>query len=367
MMNEQDDSLIRSSDDEPTPSGDEHICTDPDTCTADQPQEHLVTPESFEAPVVTKFSKIKKHATPRNVVLGIIALFVVVVGGLSSYVYTHASTDKTVRAITTKLPFPALILGRSVVTFNDFYKEQDSLKRYFATSEAQTGQVPDDEQMQSMIVQTLVNKAVVEKLANDYGVKLVPSKVQEFYQSFLDSNVGSTEESIKQQLQETFGWTPEQFKKQIIEPIALSTEVATYVAESPFFQKPLKDEIESAHKRVTTEGEDFVTVGTEVHERVQIDLKSDLGFVNKSDLPESWASYVVDLETGKTTEIVELPQGYAIFKVSDRIKSQEKAGKTAVTTDEQLHLLTITVPKKTLEQVVQDYLAKTPMTTLIKM
>jgi hypothetical protein len=253
------------------------------------------------------------------------------------------------------------------VTFNDFYKEQDSLKRYFATSEAQAGQVPDDEQMQSMIVQTLINKAVVEKLANDYGVKLVPSKVQEFYQSFLDSNVGSTEESIKQQLQETFGWTPEQFKKQIIEPIALSTEVATYVAESPFFQKPLKDEIESAYKRVTTEGEDFVTVGTEVHERVKIDLKSDLGFVNKSDLPESWASYVVDLETGKTTEIVELPQGYAIFKVSDRIKSQEKAGKTAVATDEQLHLLTITVPKKTLDQVVQEYLAKTPVTTLIKM
>lgn len=370
MLNEQEDSLTPFGT-ETAQAGEEHICTDADMCTADQPQEHIVVPESFN---VQPHPKTKKRLSPHKIILALAVVVLVTIGALSAYVYTHASTDNVVRALTTRLPFPAIVVGRSFITYQQYYQEQDSLKKYFASSVSQGAQAPTEDQLKTMIVQTLSNKAVVKKLAGDYGVTLDPSKVEEFYQNFLKSNAGASEEDVKKQLQDTFGWTPEQFKKQIVQPIVLSTEVGDYIAKSPFFQKPLKTEIDSALKRVTTGGEDFETVGSEVHKRVQIDLKSDLGFIKKSDLPTSWGSKVADLENGKMTDVIDLPQGYAIFKVTDRITSQDPSAgkkgdakaKITVPVDDQLHLLTITVPKKTLDQVVQDYLKHVPAKTFIK-
>ena len=370
MLNEQDE-LTTPTGTESSEIGNEHICTDADMCATDQSLDRMVAPE---VSVSSKKDKRKMRMSSRNIVLVVVGVVVVLFGVMTAYVYTHASTDKTVRALTTRLPFPAIMIGRSVVTYKAYYAEQDSLKKYFASSVAQGTEAPTDDQLKTMIVQTLANKAVVRKLASDYGVTLDPAKVEEFYQNFLQSNAGASEEEVKKQLQDTFGWTPEQFKQRIVQPIVLSTAVSEFVSKSPFFQEPVKNEIDSAFKRITTGGEDFETVGNEVHTRVQVDLKSDLGFIKKSELPDSWGSKVADLENGKTTDVIDLPQGYAIFKVSDRIKSDVTPTKEknadvkeeAVPADDQLHLLTITVPKKTLDQIIQNYLKQVPPRVLIK-
>lgn len=366
-MNEQDDSMIESGSDVMT-QDDGHICTDADMCTADQPQEHLIVSEPSlpVAPVTTK-KKMRTH----HIVLGVIGVLVIVVGALSAFVYTHASTDKMVQGLAMRLPFPAILVGRSVVTYKQFYNEQDSLKKYFASSVTAGSPAPTDEQLRVMIIQTLSNKAIIKTLASNYGLTLDQNKVEAFYQNFLQSNGGQAPDVIEQKIKETFGWTIPEFKQHVVEPIVLSAQVSDYIAASTYFQKPLNDEMRSAYVRVTTGGEDFEKVGTEVHDRIKVDMKSDLGFIKKSDLPESWGSKVADLENGKVTDVIELPQGYAIFKVTDRIKSQEVKGKkadpNAAPADEQLHLYTITVPKKTLDQVVAEYLANVSVKTLINM
>lgn len=365
-MHEQDDTMITSGSDA-TPSEEDHMCTNPDTCMAGQPPEHLIAQNSDVPPVKQEPKKSLK--TP-SVVLIAVGVIVVLIGGLSAYVYTHAATDNTVRAITGRLPFPAMMVGRSVVTYKQYYDEQDSLKKYFASSATAESPAPTDEQLKDMIVQALTNKTVVKTLASNYGIASNPAKVEAFYQNFLKSNAGQTEEAVEQQLKDTFGWSVPEFKQRVVAPIVLSTAVEEYIAQSPYFQKPLSDEIQSALTRVTTGGEDFEKVGTEVHERVQLTLKSDLGFIKKSDLPETWGSKVSTLENGQVSEIIELPQGYAIFKVTDRIKAQEKpSGKTGTeetVSDDQLHLYTITVPKKTAEQVIEQYLNQVPVRIFIK-
>lgn len=365
-MNEQDDTMITSGSDV-KPSEEDHICTNPDTCMAGQPPEHLISQNTDASPVQ---EAPKKSLHSRKVALLVVGAIVVLVGGLSTYVYTHASTDSTVRAITTRLPFPAMMVGRSVVTYKQYYDEQDSLKKYFASSVSAESPAPTDEQLNDMIVQALTNKTVVKTLASNYGITTDQNKIEAFYQNFLQSNAGQSEEAVQQQLKDTFGWSVSEFKQRVVAPIVLSTAVEEYIAKSPYFQKPLSDEIQSAYTRVTTGGEDFETVGTEVHERVQLTLKSDLGFIKKSDLPESWGSKVSSLENGQVSEVIELPQGYAIFKVTDRIKSQEKPsgkkGTEETESDDQLHLYTITVPKKTSEQVIEQYLNQVPVRIFIK-
>jgi len=365
-MHEQDDSMITSGSDA-TPSQEDHMCTNPDTCMAGQPPEHLIVQDSDASSVA---QEPIKTLNARKIALLVVGAVVVLVGGLSAYVYTHASTDGTVRAITTRLPFPAMMVGRRIVTYKEYYNEQDSLKKYFASSASAESPAPTDDQLNDMIVQALTNKSVIKTLASNYGITSDPSKVEAFYQNFLQSNPGQTEEAVEQQLKDTFGWSIPEFKQRVVTPIVLSTSVEEFIAKSPHFQKPLSDEIQSAHTRVTTGGEDFEAVGTEVHERVKLTLKSDLGFIKKSDLPEAWADKVSLLENGQVSDVIDLPQGYAIFKVTDRIKSQEKpSGKTGgeeTESDDQLHLYTITVPKKTAEQVIETYLQQVSVRILIK-
>ena len=367
MMNEQDETMISSSSDG-TASDDGYICTGADMCTADDPQEHLVV--ASESTVPSTQAKAPKRLRKQHVVLGVAGVIVILVGTLSAFVYSNASTHKTVQAITTRLPFPALLVGRRVVTYKQYYDEQDSLKRYFASTAAAGAPVPTSEQMDALITQTLINKAVVKTLASNYGLTLDQRKIEAFYANFLASNQGQSKEVIEAELQKSFGWTIPEFKQRIIGPIVLSAQVEDYVTTSEFFQHPLRDLIDSAHTRVTTGAESFEEVGTAVHNQVQLNLKSDLGFIKKSELPEAWASKVTELENGQVTEVIELPQGYAIFTVTERIKSQESAGKKidpkAPPADEQVHLYTITVPKKTLEQVTEDYMENVSVRTLIK-
>ena len=233
MMNEQDDTMVTSGSDA-TPSQEDHMCTNPDTCMAGQPPEHVIVQNADVSPA--KQEPKKKWCTRKMALLAVGAV-VVLIGGLTTYVYTQASTDNTVKAITTRLPFPAMMVGRSVVTFKQYYDEQDSLKKYFASSTSPESPAPTDEQMNDMIVEALTNKTVVKTLASNYGITLDQSKVGAFYQNFLQSNAGQSAEAVEQQLKDTFGWSVSEFKQRVVVPIVLSTTVEEYIAKSAFFQK----------------------------------------------------------------------------------------------------------------------------------
>ncbi len=364
-MHEQDESLIASGSDMAPSDAESHICTNPGTCMIEQSQDHLIPADDSSAPVMAVPEKISRFGK-KQMMLAVAGLILVVVGGMSAFVYTQSASNKTVKTLASALPFPALMVGRNAVSYGEYYREQDSLKKYFASTLAAGAEVPTEAELHDMIVQTLTNKAVIQTLASNYGVTLSQENVEAFYQNFLDSNVGQASADVEKQLMDTFGWTVPEFKQRVVEPIVLSTQVGEFIGSSEYYQKPAQDAMREAAARVKN-GEDFEAVGNETHERMQINLESDLGFIKKSQLPEVWASQVQDLEIGTVTDVIELPQGYAMFKVTERIKAQEavKADAEEVA-DDQIHLYTITAPKMTIDQVVATYLQKVPVRVLIK-
>jgi len=353
MMNEQLDSTdhTESHDAEekipesPVQEGGDACCAEPHHHeNASMPQEQ----EAHTEPEPTPARKVYKR-------LGVVVIFCAL---LSGYVYTHSASEENVQRITSAFPFPAFLVGRSVVTYAQFYQEKEALTKYFASTEAEgTGQ-PDGEQLNSMVLQALTNKAVVKKFASDFGVQLNQAKVGEFYQNFVDANAGSDASVMESQLQETFGWSASEFKHRIVEPIVLSSQVAEYIDAEDFFQEPVKQAMENAHARVKNNGEDFALVADEVHEREGVKIKSDLGFIKKSALPEVWGETISQLALDEVSEVITLPQGYAIFKVTERIKNEDE--------DEQLHIFAITIPKVTLDQLVSKYLDRVTVRTFLR-
>jgi parvulin-like peptidyl-prolyl isomerase len=278
---------------------------------------------------------------------------VVVAGALASFVYTHAASNPRVGQITRVFPFPAVMVGRHAVSFQDYYNEQSAIKQYFSSATNKAATISDEE-MSAIAINTLVNKTVVKKLASDYSLTLDSSRVEDYYQKLIEA--GDGEEAFKKQLSETFGWTPDDFKTSIVGSLILAMQVGEFIAQNEDLQAPQKTLIDEAYTRVAS-GEDFAVVAKEVHEKARVAMDSDLGFINASELPLSWSENVTTLETGKVSEVVELPEGYAFFSVSERRGSGEK---------EEIHLLAVTVPKKNLEQVVGEYLETVKVRKMIK-
>ena len=304
--------------------------------TTEVPVEHQAS-----SPVHTFLKKKSFLKNPKIATVGVVILVVVAFSVMTWQVYVKPVTDPFVRKIVQVVPYPALSVDGTTVTMKDFLIEYDSLSHYFESLENQTA--PPADQLEIAIADTLVNKLAIQKIANTYAVELDQDRVETYYQDILSAQ--ESEEAFKQNLQETFGWTPDEFKSRIVNSIVLALQMTDTVLTDEDFQKDRLVLIQKAFERVQA-GEDFETVAKEVH--TQFDgIESDLGFIQSSIIPESWASQVQSLEVGGVTEIITLPEGYVIFKLADR---------TGIDQETQLHLLSITVPKQNLEEVVDAYL-----------
>ncbi len=269
--------------------------------------------------------------------VGVVVLFVLA----TMQVYSRPVTDGLVRTLSNVIPYPALSVNGATVSIKEFLIEYDALVQYFGSTE---GEVPPPaDQLEVMIAETLTNKMAMQQLADERGLELDDEKVDAYYQSVIAGQ--QSEELFVSELERTFGWTQDEFKERIVESIVLALQMGEEVLADEDLQIEKSELAQQSYERVVG-GEDFAVVAKDVHSGYP-GLESDLGFVKLSNIPPTWAEVVNGLEVGGITEVLDLPEGYAIFRLEERIDAD---------TDTQLHLLTITVPKVTLEEVVNDYI-----------
>lgn len=278
--------------------------------------------------------------TPKGKLTVAVVAVLIILGLLTGQVYARPVTDPLVRVMASVIPFPALSVDGKIVTIDDFLAEYDALGSYFQDAGQEA---PPADQLEIAIADTLINKVAMVKLASQYGVGLDKDRVEQYYQEVLSSQ--ESEEAFEENLSETFGWTVQEFKSRIVESIVLALQMTDVVLGDGQTQQSRRDLMDGAAARVQS-GEDFATVAKDVHAGFE-GIEGDLGYVKASVIPESWASQVTSLEEGQMTQMIELPEGYAIFKLEEKIVAGE---------DTQLHLLSITVPKVSLEEVVTEYL-----------
>ncbi|MDG1949869.1 MAG: peptidylprolyl isomerase, partial [bacterium] len=168
-------------------------------------------------------------------------------------------------------------------------------------------------------------------------------QVDAYYQDLVATQ--ESEDAFIATVYDSYGWSLDDFRERIIESIVLTLQMSDIVLEDETAQAEREALINEAHGRVEG-GEEFEIVALDVHSGFS-GIEADLGYVNSSIIPETWFAPVDALEEGEMTEVIELPEGFAIFKLVDKIIAGEET---------QLHLLTITVPKVTLEDVLAEYL-----------
>jgi len=256
-------------------------------------------------------------------------------------VYKLPIDNPFVRTVVSLIPYPAVLVNRTTISMNDYVIEREALMHYLQSTEVK--ELPSQAVLEQAILDALVNKSVVRLLADEAGVKIDQSRVDRFYEEVIKNN--DSEEGLARELSETFGWSEGEFKKRIVESLVLAQQMNEQVLKDDTIQAPARLRIEEARARLE-KGEEFLLVAKEVNAGVTPPVESDLGVHMLSELPPEW-SVLKDLQIGSYTDIIDLPQGFAIFSVSERLEKKEGT---------QVHLLGIMTPKTTLEELVQQFL-----------
>lgn len=310
------------------------------------PEEAVVAQEEIVAaiepePVMggSRLSSKTKHVL---VSVGVVALTFAI---MTSFVYRHDPTDSSVRKIVGVIPYPIAVVGNQVITYGEYLEERDALNAYFVSTAAQNGtDSPDEEVIAKGILDTMAHKIVVADMAKNDGIELDSAKVDEFYANALG---GADPAAFEAQLQTMFGWTPDQFRSRVVEPVVLATQVGETLGADESLQSEAKQKAQAAYDRVAS-GEDFGKVATDASSDPSATAGGDVGSIKLAEIPEEWRESVSALKPGDYSGVVEGQGYFMVFKVAER------TGKDA---DESVKLALISVAKKTLEDVIQEYLA----------
>lgn len=305
--------------------------------------------------ISTPLAKPKKNGFGKWVALAAVVLALAAAGfGARWTVYHRPPQDALVRKIVSVYPFPAVKINDTTLSIRDYLVEYDALQLFFASMEGDSAvQMPAEEDLERDLVDTMINKAIVRLLAEQYGVTIDESGVQAMLVD-ITAESGS-EEQFEQEISETFGWTKEEFTSRVIEPVLLATKVSTHVSASADLQKEKKAQIDAAHARLVS-GEDFSVVASETNDDRSAIFGGDLGFILLSELPPEWLVELEGMEEGEYSPVIESEEGFSIFSLQERIVAGE---------DEQVRLSAILVRKVTVEELIETYLEEAEVTRYI--
>lgn len=299
-------------------------------------------------PAVELAAPVAVPSVPRasKLLRGVVAAAAVVLVGVgtSSYVYLKPPTDAGVRAVVRFVPYPAAVVGSQVISMRAFLDERDALNTYFETSAAQQGAAaPTEAEITRNIMETLVHKAAVEQIAKQNGVVVDDARVDEFY---AQATSGTDEATFAAQLQSMFGWTTDEFRQRVVRPVVLASQLGETVSKDAARQEGRKQEAQAAYDRVAA-GESFAVVAADQSQDSSAQTGGDIGYVNVSDIPEEWKADIRALAIGDISPVIEGQDAFMIFRLTDRIGTGDA---------EKVQLSLISIPKETLDEVVQTYL-----------
>ncbi len=276
-------------------------------------------------------------------ILFLAAALVIFVVLLSSVVYGVSPTSPVVRTATKIIPYPAVVVNWQPILISTVMEQYDGMMKYYSGSAQSFGMTaPSEEQALEQVVDTLIRKAIVYQLAEEYEAELDEDSVNELMnQAVADAG---TSEDLVTMLESSFGWSMEEFRLYVIEPLALSGALEDILLEDEEYQADKQAAADSALARIHA-GEDFTTVASDASDDESAADGGHIGFFAQDELPEEWGTAIFALDEGGISEVVETRYAYGVFLVN---KFEEVEGVL------EANIYVIGIKKNSIEDLVQS-------------
>jgi len=269
--------------------------------------------------------KTEKHVKPEAVIymllLGIIGYLIFA----AILIYAVRSNNPLIKKTTRIIPYPAAVVGNSMVTVNELNERLDSARKFYENQDFSNMGIRIDfttddgkkrlEIKKKYILNKMIEDKIIEKEAIRQGIKITPDIIsQEVDRQMKEYD---SESFTKENLAKLYGWSIEDFNEIIVKPGMYRERLAEKIkAEDPSF-KEAKEKILKASEELK-KTHDFENTVKNYSEGESAKNKGELGWFSADQMLPEISNVVFGLEKGRVSEIIESSLGYHIVSVEDK-------------------------------------------------
>lgn len=188
-------------------------------------------------------------------------------------------------------------------------------------------------------LETSVRRAYIRGLAAEAGVEVDEQKLAEMV------------ETIDEDMLEALGWSRQEYKRYLAEPLLLEQTLEETLRTSSHYQSGAYNEVLALQSQYEEIGIAFSDLALQYSQGATAELSGWLGYFAMEDLPEGY-EVAWQYEVGETV-IVELDQEFALLRVYGETLGED--GRASIALQE------ILVKKEPLSEILDDYIAEHPL------
>lgn len=259
----------------------------------------------------------------------IIALTYIIIIGI--LIYGFGLNNKLVKKTAEVIPYPGVILGNGkIITISEinsklasiemFYKNQDfsdmGLRVDFSTEEGKKRlQIKEKD-----LINKLIENRVIEKLANQRGIKITDTMVSQEVNRKLQEY--GSQDYLKDTMFRLYGWQIRDFEKNIVKPDIYKEKLKENVVQNSESFIKARVEIKKAQDDLIN-GKSFEETAKKYSGSESGKNGGELGWFAYDQILPEIGSTVYIMKKGDTSDIIESSLGYHIINVEDK-KTEDK-------------------------------------------
>lgn len=276
----------------------------------------LPQPEAPKTPVPE--SKQPSMKWMKKMIVGIIVLIVlipIITLLLSMYVFNVRAA--TIDSVAKVIPLPVVQVNGHWLTYADWRAGVATVNHFYSQKEelGLAGTLPDlsQEQIESNELDRLIERELLNELADQFGVTVTLEEIDEEYQTtIVPQAVDETE--IATTIQTMYGWTIDQFKQEVVREVVLRRELQTAMNADVTLNAVARQEIDQAKVELDG-GADFAEIAKKYSDDGSAAEGGDLGWIEKDQTVPEFESVAFATSVGETSDVFASVYGFHILKV----------------------------------------------------
>lgn len=270
----------------------------------------------------------KKSRTAKMMVIGLVTALAVGLLGvtlvLTFGIYWLGWQGPTARKAIDTIPYPAATVNGETVLYSEYLDDLDTLKRFYENQKEQgmsAEDMPSEDEFRSNAMERLIFTTVLEQEAENRGITVSQEEIDAEYDKLAEQSGG--ESAMEAELQATYGWSPEKFKKKVLGSYLLQTKLAESLAEDDELNSDTMDTIAEIQQKLEEGEEEFEALAVEYSDDPSVKTnKGDLGWFGKGTMVPAFEDAVFALDIGEISDPVKTQFGYHLIKLDD-VKEEE--------------------------------------------
>lgn len=272
-------------------------------------------------------NKSDKKIKPTTIIQAVVLLIVAYIILIGVLIYGFDLDNTVTRTSAKIIPYPAAIVGskhlvsiselqKSLQSVKNFYEKQNfseaGLRVDFSTENGQKRLLVKKKE----ILNKLIENKIIEILAQKRGITITEDLAAQAVNQEIEKH-GNKEETLNN-LQKLYGWSQNDFEKNLVKPDLYQAALEKYVKENDADTKMAEEKIKTAENELKNNRRDFSEVAKQYSEGESAKNGGDLGWFSADQMLPQLAAAAAALAKSETSDIIESALGYHIVILDDR-------------------------------------------------